>query len=296
MASQTTLETVLRRDRSVILAGLIIITALAWIYMVYLAQSMSGMDMSMDMDMDMQMSSDMPMKEEGMSMNSEAMSMDHDSMAMGMVMSWTAVDFIMTFVMWAVMMVAMMVPAAAPMILIFAGMNRKKAEQQQPYIPTTVFMSGYLIVWWGFALLATVAQWGLHQAALLSSMMGKLTPVIGGIVVIAAGIFQWTPWKNVCLEHCRGPIGFMMAHWRDGLGGTLYMGMHHGLFCLGCCWFLMGLMFVAGVMSLFWMAVIAAFILLEKVVPKGAAGTAVVWGAGIAMLGWGGWMIFGAVA
>ena len=242
MESSTALESVLRRDRSVILVGLIIITVLAWGYMVYLAQSMSGMEMSMDMNM----SSDMPMKQEGMSMenesmtpNHESMSMDHEGMPMGMVMSWKMVDFVMTFVMWAVMMVAMMVPAAAPMILIFANMNRKKAEQEKPFVPTAVFLSGYLIVWWGFALLATFAQWGLHQASLLSSMMGKLTPVIGGIVVIAAGIFQWTPWKNVCLEHCRGPIGFMMAHWRDGPGGTLYMGMHHGLFCLGCCWFLM---------------------------------------------------------
>ena len=282
MEQTTTLETVLRRDRSVILFGLILITLIAWGYMVYLAGSMSGMDMS---GMDLR----------GMSMSQNGMSMEHGGMVMNSVMSWTAVDFLMTFVMWAVMMVAMMVPAAAPMMLIFARMNRKKIEQEKPFVPTFVFLSGYLIVWWGFALIATFAQWGLHQATLLSTMMGQLTPVIGGIILIAAGIFQWTPIKNVCLEHCRGPVGFMMAHWRDGRGGTLYMGMHHGLFCLGCCWFLMGLMFVAGVMSLFWMAVIAAFILLEKVVPRHTGGTIVVWGAGLAMLAWGGWMIVGTV-
>ena len=240
--------------------------------MVYLARGMMDMDMS------------------GMDM-SASMTMSHGDMAMKQVMSWKVMDFIMTFVMWAVMMVAMMVPAAAPMVLIFANMNRKRIEQKRPFVPTIVFLSGYLVVWWGFALLATFSQWGLHQAALLSSMMGNITPLLGGVILILAGIFQWTPIKNVCLEHCRGPIGFMMAHWRDGRAGTLYMGMHHGLFCLGCCWFLMGLMFVAGVMNLIWMAGIAAFILLEKVVPPNAIGRVVVHGAGLAMVALGVWMI-----
>jgi predicted metal-binding membrane protein len=242
---------------------------LSWAYMVYLAWDMKDMDMG-----------------SGMSMRAGDVVMTH-------VMSWSVVDFVMTFLMWVVMMVAMMVPAAGPMVLIFANVNRKRQEQQRPFVPTMVFLSGYLVVWWGFALLATLIQWGLHQASLLSSMMGNITPVLGGTLLIAAGVFQWTPFKYACLKHCRTPIGFMMAHWQEGRRGALGMGMHHGVFCLGCCWFLMGLMFVAGVMNLVWMAGIAAYILLEKVVPQSAWSNVVTWGAGLGMVGWGTWMILG---
>lgn len=269
MQQITTLEALLKRDRTVIGAGLIAITALAWAYMVYLAWDMKDMEMG------------------------SGMAMTTGDLAMTQVMSWSAVDFVMTFVMWAAMMVAMMLPAAAPMILMFATVNGKRQDQGRPFVATTVFLSGYLVVWWGFALVATLAQWGLHQGTLLSSMMGSVTPVLGGILLIAAGAFQWTPLKNVCLKHCRTPVGFMMSHWQEGGRGAFNMGIHHGIFCLGCCWFLMGLMFVAGVMSLVWMAAIAVYILLEKVVPQGAWGNVVTWAAGAGMVGWGGWMIVG---
>jgi len=191
--------------------------------------------------------------------------------------------------MWWVMMVAMMVPSAAPMLLVYTTINRRRREQQQPYVPTTVFLGGYLLVWSGFSLVAMLAQWGLHSAALLSPMMVSTSPILGGLVLLAAGGFQWTPLKYTCLAHCRSPLGFLMTDWREGHRGALIMGLRHGMYCVGCCWFLMALLFVAGVMNLLWVAAIAAFVLVEKVVPRGdlvgrvAVGVLVL--AGLVMLG-----------
>jgi predicted metal-binding membrane protein len=240
MQSLTPLEMVLRRDRIVVLAGLIGVAALAWAYTVYLAHDMGNMDMGMSM-----------------------------GMAMPKMQSWSLVDFVSMFVMWAIMMVAMMVPTAAPMILMFANVNRRRQEQERPYVSTAVFLSGYLLVWTGFSALATLAQWGLHEAALLSPMMVSTSPILGGLLLLAAGIFQWTPLKYVCLTHCRSPLGFLMTDWREGRQGALIMGLKHGSYCTGCCWFLMALLFVAGVMNLLWVAVITAFVLVEKAVPRG---------------------------
>jgi predicted metal-binding membrane protein len=229
---------VLRRDRIIVLAGLISVAALAWAYTVYLAHDMGNMHMGM-------------------------------GMAMPKMQSWSLMDFVSMFLMWAVMMVAMMVPTAAPMILIFANVNRKRQEQEQPYVPTAVFLSGYLLVWTGFSVLATLAQWGLHEAALLSPMMVSTSSILGGILLLAAGIFQWTPLKYACLKHCRSPLSFLMTDWREGYRGALIMGLKHGSYCTGCCWFLMALLFVAGVMNLLWVATITAFVLVEKAVPRG---------------------------
>src|ERR1700690_3554352 len=167
------------------------------------------------------------------------------------------------------MMVAMMIPSAAPMILTFAMVNRKRREQERPFVPTGIFLLGYLAVWTGFSALAAVAQWILHARALLSPMMVSTSPILGGGLLIAAGIFQWTPLKNACLTHCRSPLGFLMTDWREGRWGALFMGLKHGAYCAGCCWILMALLFVAGVMNLWWIAIIAVLVLLEKVAPKG---------------------------
>ena len=234
----TPLETILRRDRAVVVGGLCAVAALAWAYTVYLAQGMGHMDMGM------------------------AMAMPH-------MQSWNAMDFLSMFLMWAVMMVAMMVPTAAPMIVLFATVNRRRQEQERPYVPTAVFLSGYLLVWMGFSVLATLVQWGLHEAALLSSMVVSTSPVLGGVLLLATGIFQWTPLKDACLTHCRSPLGFLMTAWRDGYQGALVMGVKHGSYCVGCCWLLMALLFVAGIMNLLWVATITAFILVEKAVPRG---------------------------
>jgi predicted metal-binding membrane protein len=268
MQAASSLEAVLRRDRVIVLVGLIGVTILAWAYMLYLAWDM----------------------QRSMSVDSMEMGM---SMASAQLRPWGAVDFALMFIMWAVMMTAMMVPTAAPMILTFATINRRRREQEQPFVPTGVFISGYLIVWYGFAATVTLVQWALHQGALLSGMIGSTVPLLGGVILVAAGVFQWTPMKNACLKQCRTPLGFIMTEWRDGPKGALVMGTRHGGFCLGCCWSLMGLLLVAGVMNLLWVAVIAAYILVEKVMPAGHWLGRV---AGLALIGWGAWILVGALA
>ncbi len=190
-------------------------------------------------------------------------------MAMPQMQSWGWVDFILMFVMWAVMMVAMMVPSASPMVLMFANVNRRRREQERPYFPTAVFLLGYLVVWTAFSALATLAQGALHEAALLSPMMVSTSPILGGVLLLLAGIFQWTPLKHACLRHCRSPLTVILREWREGARGAFIMGLKHGAYCTGCCWFLMALLFVAGVMNLLWVAAIAAFVLIEKVAPAG---------------------------
>ncbi|MBI4334868.1 MAG: DUF2182 domain-containing protein [Chloroflexi bacterium] len=237
MQNGTTLEAVLRRDRAVVLGSLIGVSALAWAYTIYLARDMGQMEMAY--------------------------------CAMPQMQAWGSMDLLLLFVMWAVMMVAMMVPSAAPMILIFAMVNRHRHGQQRPLVPTGVFLLGYLLAWTGFSAAATLAQWGLHTAALLSPMMVSTSPILGGTLLLAAGIFQWTPLKHTCLTHCRSPVGFLTTDWREGNRGALGMGLKHGSYCVGCCWVLMALLFVAGVMNLLWVAAIAAFVLAEKVLPWG---------------------------
>src|SRR5918998_2214606 len=246
-------ETVLRRDRIVVLSGLALITALAWAYVSSLASDMQNVEMTPEMAM--------PQMQE----------------------AWGATDFALTFVMWAVMMVAMMTPSAAPMILMFAGVNRRRQKQQVPYVLTSVFLLGYLAVWAAFSVLATAAQWGLHAVSLLSPMMVSTSPVLGGILLFTAGVYQWTPLKHACLSKCRSPLGFVLNEWREGRWGALLMGLKHGGYCTGCCWSLMTLLFVAGVMNLLWVAAIAGFVLLEKVAPAGDR-----WGrvAGVLFIGW----------
>jgi predicted metal-binding membrane protein len=222
----------------IVLSGLAGIAMLAWVYLGYLDWDMGHAHMAMDM-------------------------------AMPRMQVWGILELVLLFVMWAVMMVAMMVPTAAPMILMFATINRRRQAQQQPFVHTACFLVGYVLVWTGFSVVATLAQWGLHAAALLSPMMVSSSPALGGILLLAAGVFQWTPLKSVCLRHCRSPLGFLMTEWREGRRGALWMGLQHGSYCTGCCWLLMGLLFVAGVMNLLWVAAITVFILVEKVAPRG---------------------------
>ena len=197
---------------------------------------------------------------------------------------WTAADFALNLAIWWVMMPGMMLPSATPMILTFATVNQRKRERGQPFVPTMVFTAGYLVAWGLFGVFATLADWAIERAALISPMTARLTPTLGAVVVIAAGIYQLTPVKSVCLRHCRSPFDFVLNHWRDGAAGALRMGAEHGLYCLGCCWFLMALMFATGIMSLLWMAVIAVFTLLEKLLP---VGTWLARAGGVAMLGFG---------
>ena len=251
-------EKLFKRDRLITLGGLIVITALAWLYLQALAAEMNDMR-SMD----------------GMA-------------AMARLRPWTATDAWLTFVMWAVMMVAMMAPSATPVILLYARIYRGRDDERQPLAPTGAFFLGYIAVWIAFSLAMTALQWGLEQMALLSPMMTSASPVFGGLVLIAAGVYQWLPAKNVCLGHCRSPVHFLSTHWRAGAPGAFRMGLEHGVYCLGCCWVLMILLFVGGVMNLLWVAAMAVFVLVEKAAPfgrmAGRAGSILLIVGGIAVL------------
>ena len=199
---------------------------------------------------------------------------------------------VLMFFMWWVMMVAMMLPSAAPMILLFATVNRRQRETGHPHVGTSVFAAGYLATWAGFSLVAISLQWGFQTMGILSPMLVGTSGVLGGILLLAAGIYQLTPIKHACLRHCRSPLAYLGAHWRRGTYGALRMGLVHGAFCVGCCWFLMGLLFVGGVMNLYWIAGLALFVLLEKTIP---AGHWLGYTTGVILLVWGIGMLVPAV-
>jgi predicted metal-binding membrane protein len=223
----------LRRDRAIVLMALAAATAVSWLYLLDARQDMAAHTMD-----------DMP------------------GMAMPFVAPWV-------FAMWWVMMLGMMLPGAAPIILTFDAVQRRKQARAEAYVPTAMFVAGYLLVWGAFSVAATAAQWALQQAALLSPMLAPVSPVLGGILFVLAGIYQFSPLKNACLSHCRSPFAFVLNDWRDGWIGALCMGAGHGLYCLGCCWALMALLFAVGVMNLLWVAAIAAFVFAEKLLPGG---------------------------
>lgn len=196
------------------------------------------------------------------------MAYDKAMAAMGMTTSWNAADAFFTFAMWTVMMIGMMAVSAAPVILLFAAAEAKRHPTGAP-LAVLAFGTGYLVIWAGFSAAATAAQWALHHASLLSPAMAASKSGLGGLILVAAGAYQLTPWKGACLAHCRGPLGFLMTHWRGGRFGALRMGVHHGVYCLGCCWALMAVLFAVGVMNLVWVAALTVLVLIEKIMPGG---------------------------
>jgi len=189
---------------------------------------------------------------------------------MAMRPDWTPGYAALILAMWAVMMAAMMLPSAAPTVLLVASLARRGASGAGFARATALsFASGYLLVWCGFSLAATVLQWALDRVGMLSERMAVANAAIAGIVLIAAGAYQWTPLKETCLRHCRSPVAFLVQHWRRGARGAVATGLRHGLYCLGCCWMLMALLFVAGLMNLAWVAAVALLVLLEKTMPWG---------------------------
>jgi predicted metal-binding membrane protein len=247
MSSNGALEWVLRRDRFVVFGGLAGVIILAWAY-IFLG---AGLDTGSSGVMEM-----------GTTSGGEAA-------ASVMPMPWTAAYFALMFAMWAIMMVAMMLPSAAPLILLFATIDRRRHEGDGPYLKASLFTLGYVVTWSGFSVLATSLQWRLEEGMLLSPAMASSSNLLTGALLIAAGGYQFTPLKQVCLRHCRSPLDFLTQHWREGTLGAFVMGLQHGLFCLGCCWVLMGLLFVGGLAGILWVAAIALFVLLEKTVPAG---------------------------
>lgn len=252
-------EAILKRDRMIVMLSLMAIILLAWVYTIHLTRSMGS---------------------SGMGLN---MISPHTH-------TWSSTDFFLNLLMWTVMMIAMMTPTAAPMLLFYTKIGRQRYPQNSPFLKTALFLLGYLFVWTGFSVIATAIQGGLHSVAILSSDVVRATPAIGGILLILAGVFQFSHLKNTCLTHCRTPVGFIMTDWKEGKRGALSMGIKHGGYCLGCCWLLMALLFVLGVMNLLWMVSITVFVLVEKIVP---AGDRIGRYAGVVFIIWGVWMLFG---
>lgn len=263
--ADTALETVLRRDRAIVGVALAILTAFAWAYILWLAGSM---DMS------------------GMSMSDTGM----DSMAAPALQPWGTTEFLLMFVMWAVMMIGMMTPSAAPMILMYARVGRDAARKGKPLAATGFFAGGYLLAWSVFSLFATIGQWALESALLLTPTMVSASNVFSGLVLVAAGFYQWTPLKDACLANCQAPLFFIQRHggFRRDAVGSLRVGFSHGLYCIGCCWALMAVLFVVGVMNLLWVAAIAMFVLAEKIVPAGHVLSRI---AGAVLILAGGWLL-----
>jgi predicted metal-binding membrane protein len=232
-----------RRDRVLIATCIVLIALLAWAYLFHLDRQMSS-------------------------------TMAHDSMMAEMGMSthapWTSTDVFFTFAMWTVMMVGMMAAPATPVILLFAA-TRTGRPDGGLLRAVPMFGAGYLAVWVGFSACATLGQWALHEAMMLSPTMAAAGPHLSGAILLGAGAYQLSPWKGACLTHCRTPLGFLMANWRDGMFGAFKMGVRHGAYCVGCCWALMCVLFVVGVMNLVWVAALTVFVLVEKVAPAGGA-------------------------
>lgn len=272
------LEALLRRDRLITAAGLVALCALAWLYLL----SGAGMGISLA---DMTRITLFPHEAAA-----EAMpGMDQAGMA-GMTAQPSRVGpelWLLTVAMWCTMMIAMMAPAAAPTILLYAGVHRHAVQQDraQDLAPTGAFAAGYLLVWLAFSVAAAALQAGLQASGLLSvATMGSQSRWLSGAVLIAAGLYQLSPLQGVCLKHCRSPAAFLSRHWRPGRRGALRLGARHGFYCLGCCWLLMALLFVSGVMNIAWIAALTLLVMAEKILQGGRW---VARGAGVAMLIWG---------
>jgi len=251
--SQSSVAGIVSRDRTVIASCILLISALAWAYLFHLDQQMASSAVSTTVMARMEMANNAP---------------------------WGARDFFFTFAMWSVMMVGMMTASAAPVLLLFTNMQANRGGGSMA-ANGVLFGLGYLVVWIGFSGAAALAQWGLHQSAWLSPKMAVTSARLAGVILIAAGGYQLTPAKGACLTQCQSPLGFLLGNWRDGARGALQMGIRHGAYCLGCCWALMLVLFVVGVMNLAWVAALTAFILIEKF---GRAGARVARVGGAAMI------------
>jgi predicted metal-binding membrane protein len=263
------LELVLRRDRCIILLALVIVVAIAWAYVLWLAadMDMGGMDMT--------------------GFRTIPAGTGIMAPAPG---PWGLLELALVFIMWAVMMIGMMIPSVTPMILIHARVARQAAAQHKPFPATLWFAAGYLLAWIGFALAATSAQWALERLSLLTPMMEIATNTLGALVLIVAGVYQWTRAKDACLAQCQAPLAFIHRHggFRRDACGALWLGARHGAYCVGCCWALMALLFVGGVMNLLWIGAITILALAEKLVPAGRLLSRI---AGLGFLAAGLWLL-----
>ena len=251
MTDSTISEQLLRKDRLIVLAGLGLLCAISWVWIILGAGT--GMSAS--------------------SMSTWQFPPPAGMKSMAMPMGWSVSYWIVMLFMWWIMMIAMMIPSAAPMVLLYARATRhaqKQGTMESAAIPTAAFTAGYLVSWLVFSIFAVSLQWGLEKAGMVHSMMMWSTnTTLSAAFLILAGIYQLSPLKHVCLNHCRSPVEFLSRNWRKGRIGAFRMGFHHGLFCVGCCWFLMALLFAGGIMNLVWIAGLAILVLLEKFIPYG---------------------------
>jgi predicted metal-binding membrane protein len=265
----------LQRDRIIVIGALAGVVLLSWIYILSgagtgtLASHMSGL----------------PTATAGHSTPPQTGMHMGEPMAAMQPMPWTVTYALLIFVMWWLMMMATMLPSAAPMILLFTALTRKREELGAPYSEAGLFGSGYLAIWGAFSVLAVALQWQLDRVALLSPMMVTTSIGLGAILLIGAGVWQFTPLKHVCLRHCRSPAEFLSHHWQSGKSGAFEMGVRHGVYCLGCCWMLMLLLFFGGIMNIFWIAGLTTLVLVEKIAPLGTLVSGLV---GAAFIVWGG--------
>jgi predicted metal-binding membrane protein len=273
------LERLLKRDRAITLTGLTALCALAWLYIVSgarLGTSAWGMT-TLALFPHLQVTGIM----------SGMPDMDPGGGAAGRT-AWGLATWALMIAMWWVMMIAMMTPSAAPTILLYARVHRGALAQgqiQDRLAPTGAFAAGYLLAWLGFSFAAVGLHWVLQHAGLVSAMlMSSQSRWLSGAVLIAVGLYQLSPLKDTCLAHCRAPASFLSRHWRPHSLGALRLGAMHAAYCIGCCWILMALLFVGGVMNLAWIAALALLVLIEKLLP---AGQWVGRGVGVGLIGWG---------
>ncbi len=263
----THVEALLKRERFIVVASLLAIAALAWWWLLH------GAGTGMNIAMMTTWSFPPPVRPL-------------------FVQNWSLEYAVIMLLMWWIMMIAMMTPSAAPMILLYARAHRyehKLGKIDASVAPTFSFLFGYLTAWLAFALIATGMQWALEKAGLVHALvMWSLDPVFSAGLLIAAGLYQLSSLKNVCLEHCRSPAQFLAENFRPGRWGAFRMGLKHGIYCLGCCWFLMALLFAGGVMNLVWIAGLTILVLIEKIAPSGHTIARI---AGLIMIAWGGWIL-----
>ena len=251
----TLLEHALRHDRATLLAILVLTPLLSWTWIVMMARDMYG-----------------PMT---------------GASAWMMTAHWDAPHLLLLWAMWSVMMTAMMLPSASPLILLY-GAAARRSGRPAARRHTYALAAGYLAAWTLFSLAATALQRALASRLFVSPMMEAGSSRVSAALLIVAGVYQWTPLKHACLRRCQSPLGFLMAHWRDGTSGAFRVGLAHGGYCTGCCWALMLLLFAGGVMNLVVIAALAAWVAFEKLAPFSRRGAQF---SGAIMIVVGSWML-----
>jgi len=260
MNENINLEKAPLKDRIIVYLGIILILAVSWGYIIGMGWHMGTLPFGTE-----------PMKMDGsmkMDMNNKSLLESVLTWMPPMSGIWSFSDFFLLFIMWAVMMIAMMTPSILPMIMLFTSLNSKKIKENKPSASPLNLLMGYLLSWVLFSLVITFPQYGLHKIGLLTPMMEPTHAALGGVILMLAGIYQFTPFKDACLSVCQSPLSFMMNNWRDGNLGAFLIGYKHGFYCVGCCWFLMLTLFALGVMNIMWVAILTIFVMFEKLSVK----------------------------